>query len=154
MNATPQPKPLGLYLLLFMLLFLAIGGIYGGMMLITDPSGVNIKFPPETIERLPFPDYLMPGIILLLGMSILPGITFYALLVRPNWHWPQWFNLYPEQHWAWTFALYTGIVLAIWINVQILMVGAIGQIQPFYGLYAVALIICSLLPKVMRYYRV
>ncbi len=85
-------------------------------------------------------------------MSILPGLTFYALLARPNWHWPQWFNVYPTQYWAWTFTLYTGIILAIWINVQIWIVGSIGQIQPFYGLYAMALIICSLLPSVMRYY--
>lgn len=146
-------KPLGVYLLLFLLLFLAIGGIYGGMMLITDPSGEKIQFPPEVIERLPFPDYLIPGIILILGMSVLPLLTTYALWFRPNWKWPQILNIYPEQHWSWTYALYTGIILAIWINVQILITGAIGQIQPFYGLYAVALIICSLLPKVMRYYR-
>lgn len=147
------PKPLGVYLLLFLLLFLAIGGIYGGMMLITDPSGEKIQFPPEVIERLPFPNYLIPGIILILGMSVLPLLTTYALWFRPNWIWPQFLNIYPDQHWSWTFALYTGIILAIWINVQILITGAIGQIQPFYGLYAVALIICSLLPKVMHYYR-
>lgn len=147
------PKPLGVYLLLFLLLFLAIGGIYGGMMLITDPSGQKIQFPPEVIARLPFPDYMIPGIILILGMSILPMLTIYGLWFLLPWKWPQFLNIYAEQHWSWTFALYSGIILAIWINVQILITGAIGQIQPFYGLYAVALIICSLLPRVMRYYR-
>lgn len=153
MKKTAPPKPLGLYVLLFLLLFLAMGGVYGGLMLITDPSGVSIQFPPEVIERLPFPDYLIPGIILLLGMSALPLLTTYALWFRPDWAWAKSLNIYPEQHWSWTFALYTGIILAIWINVQILITGAIGQIQPFYGLYAVALIISSLLPGVMRHFR-
>ncbi len=75
MKKTPTPKPIGLYLLLFLLLFLAMGGIYGGMMLITDPSGEKIQFPPDVIERLPFPNYLIPGIILILGMSVLPLLT-------------------------------------------------------------------------------
>lgn len=153
METSSRPKPIALYLLQFLLLFLALGGFYGGLMLVLDPSGNSIQFPPDTIERLPFPDYLIPGIILILGMSALPLLTVYGLWIKPEWPWTRYLNIYPDQHWAWTFALYNGIVLAIWINVQIWITGSIGQIQPFYGLYAVALIICSLLPGVMKYYR-
>ena len=155
MKIAGSPRhPLAVYLLWFLLIFLGIGGMYGGAMLIADPSGVKIQFPPGTIERLPFPNYFIPGVILLLGMAGLPLLTAFALWNQPNWKWPMFLNIYPEQHWAWTFSLYTGIILAIWINVQIYIVGAIGQIQPFYGLYAVALIICTLLPKVKQFYRV
>ena len=146
-------RPMAMYLLVFLLIFLGAGGIYGGTLLMLDPSGVKIQFPPGTIERLPFPNYFIPGVILLIGMAGLPLFTAFALWSKPTWQWPKQLNIYPEQHWSWTFSLYTGIILSIWINVQIFIVGLIGQIQPFYGLYAVVVIICTLLPQVMRFYR-
>ena len=39
MSAAKQARPLSSILLMVVLVFLALGGLYGGIMLVLDPSG-------------------------------------------------------------------------------------------------------------------
>lgn len=140
------------YLLLFILLFLGIGGLYGGLMLTIDPSGQLLQMPPGSLDGSPFGNFLIPGLTLLAFNGMMPLLVVFGLLRRPHWEWAEWLNLYPDRHWAWTFSLYNGIILSIWINVQLFFVTERSALQPSFGLVALAIIVLTMAPPVVKYY--
>ena len=137
------------YLLIFLLITLGLGGLYGGGLLVLDPSGQRLGMPIVFLENSPFKDFLIPGLLLLVFVGLLSLLVVYGLLARPDWPLFEKLNVYPDRHWAWTFTLYTGFSLGIWINVQLLMLDAHSALQPSYGLVALAILVLTLLPGVM-----
>lgn len=123
--ATPLERPGYAWLALVLELATAFGAIPVGIMLITDPSGAGVGFPPGWIEATPFGSYLVPGLYLLLmngvGMLVVAGLT----LVR-----------------HWTAPWLTGVLgtgLAVWIGVQLLVMPEVSFLQAVYGVIGVAL---------------
>jgi hypothetical protein len=97
-------------LIVILLAFLGITAIYGGLMLIMDPSGQRMQMPLSFLEQSPFSDYLIPGIILFLFNGVLSLVVMMFLLLK-------------SQHAPWLIIL-QGAVLITWLVVQIIMVGA------------------------------
>jgi hypothetical protein len=145
--------PLMVYLLVLLLVFTGIGGIYGGYALVTAPDGSKMIMSTEILSNSPFRTFLVPGIILLLFNGLLPLLIAWGLFVRPPWQWPELFNLYHKQHWCWTFSLYYGFILIIWINVQIIMLSYSSLLQPVFALTGALISILTLFPSVFHYYR-
>ncbi len=60
--------------------FIGLGALGGGFMLVRDPSGSALGVPISLIEGSPFPDFLIPGIFLLVvngvGSMIGAGLSF------------------------------------------------------------------------------
>ena len=146
-------RPIGVYLLWLIMLFQSLSGLFGGFSLITDPSGGSLQMPLTMLEGKPFHNYLIPGIILLLLLGVLPGLTFVGLLTRKQWRWAQGLNIYHNRHWSWTFSIYTGIMLILWIDFQVMLIGYGHFIQTLYALVGAAILILTLMPGTMRYYR-
>jgi hypothetical protein len=96
-------RPFTLWLLLFFLLFLAFGGLYGGGAMLLDPSGRSLEM-DAVLPLLPVADYRLPGLFLLVVMGLGPIGLSYGLLTRRRWGWPG--------------ALALGVVLAVWLAVQ------------------------------------
>ena len=144
----------GVYLLWLVMLFQALSGLFGGFSLITDPSGESLQMPLNFLEGTPFESYLIPGIILFLLLGLLPGITFMGLLTRKSWSWAQSLNIYRNRHWSWAFALYTGIMLILWIDFQVMLIGYNHFIQTLYALAGAVILIFTLLPGTMRDYKI
>ncbi len=144
-------KPIGLYLLILLLAVQSLGGVFGGISLIASPSGATMQMPLSMLAGSPFSDFLIPGLILLLILGVFPGILVYALIRRPGWRWFGIFNIYRGIHWSWTYSLYLGIMLVIWILVEIVWI-EYDLLQTIYGLIGVAIIILTLLPANMRYF--
>jgi len=147
-----KQRPFLVYILYILLFLLGLGGIFGGAMLVADPSGRLIGMDINYLHSAPFKDYLFPGCILFVFNGLFPLFILYALLRNPSWQWPEAINIYKDQYWPWTFSLYAGIILAIWINIQLLMIGYLGSIQAWYGLWGIAIIIVTLSPAVKKYY--
>ena len=93
--------------LLILLFFLAINAVYGGWLLIADPSGEAIQIPKELLEGTPFKDYLIPGIILILANGLLSFVTAFMIIFR--------YKLYPQ------FLVLQGVVLIGWLTVELIM---------------------------------
>ena len=52
-------RPIALWILVFWLIFLALGGLYGGIAMLLDPSGGLLQM-TEVISLLPVSNYFLP----------------------------------------------------------------------------------------------
>jgi hypothetical protein len=146
-------KPFTLYILIFLLLILSAAALFGGFGLMYDPSGEYLGMPPEVLELLPFESFFTPGLVLGVFLGLLPLLLIYPLLTRPHWKWAHVFNIYRNRHWAWTYSLYTGLMVIIWIHVQIILIGYQFWIQSAVAILGLLILIFTLMPGVMAYFR-
>jgi len=56
-------------------------------------------------------------------------------------------------HWSWSYSIYTGFALIIWIQIEMLFLQAVEWIHVFYVFLAVAIIFVVLLPQVRILYK-
>ena len=82
-----KPKPKTIFILLILLAFQALSGLFGGAALVLDPSGSSIRLPLSLLEGSPFGNFLIPGIILFLVLGIFPLIIFSLLRKKDNRAW-------------------------------------------------------------------
>lgn len=125
-----------LYILMVLILFQGMSGVFGGGALVLDPSGAILQMPISMLEGSPFETFFVPGIILFLVLGILPLIVL--------------FGLWKRESWSWSGALLVSIALIIWISVEIALVGYHSEppLQLVYGLVGVALLMLTLMPSV------
>lgn len=69
-------------LLILLHLLLGIGAVFGGVVLVIDPSGELINMPITLLENSPFDSFLIPGIILFVVLGVLPLIVSFALATK------------------------------------------------------------------------
>lgn len=138
---------------LFLLCFLGLGAIGGGVALIASPSGEAIGMPVSVLKNSPFTDFLVPGLLLFIVFGICPFVLIIALLSKPGSRLAERFNFFSDMHWAWSFSLYQGFALLIWIQVQMTIMQAVHWLHTFYVLYAILMLFTGLLPGVRRMYR-
>lgn len=144
-------RPLTVWPLLFFLLLLALGGLYGGIAMLTDPTGGSLGL-TDVLPLLPVSDFLLPGLFLLCVMGLAPLVLTYALLARPRWSWAQALSRWSRHHWAWTGTLALGVTLALWLLAQGLLIGFRWPIQYITAINGVLIIALALVPDVRRFY--
>lgn len=98
--------------------FNGLSGLLGGFMLMNDPSGDDLNLQREWLQDTPFPDYLIPGIVLFffIGISNVFG---------------SWFTFSRKKKRV-PFGLIFGLILMIWILVQVSWIGYKDFLQPLY----------------------
>lgn len=146
-------KPLSCKLLIFIHLFLGTGAVFGGGAFVIDPSGDLIKMPITLLDQSPFTDFLIPGIILLVVLGIIPIFIAYSLSKRWQWKIANRLNIYKNMHWSWTYSLYIGFALIIWITVQVFFIGEVATIHLVYIALGLLIQGTTLLPQVQNYYK-
>lgn len=139
--------------ILILLVFLqAISGIFGGIGLVMDPSGGSFQMPASLLEGSPFSTFLIPGLILLIILGIFPIFAWVGLVWEPEWPWANFLNVYRHQKWGWSYALYTGIMLIVWITIELQIIREHHVLHTIYDLLGVTICIAALLPPVMKTY--
>lgn len=154
MYSLGQKKSWKSKLLIFLHILLGVGAVFGGLVLIIDPSGSLIHMPISIIEQSPFPNFLIPGIILFGVLGVLPLLVAYGLITKKSWKTAERFNLYRDKHWSWTFSLYIGFAVIIWITVEAYIIGSVVFIHLFYIAVGLKIQAVTLLPSVQNYYSV
>lgn len=94
-------------LAVFFLLFLGFGGVYGALMLISDPSGGKFEWSLDLLNGTPFNSYLIPGIVLLIANGLLPIYIALTTLLKRTY--------------APTLILFQGVITIIWLSVQLII---------------------------------
>jgi hypothetical protein len=118
-------RPAYIWLAMLLELFTAVGAIPVGIMLVTDPTGAGVGFPPGWIEGTPFGSYLVPGLYLLLvnGFAML-GLVGLSMVRHPVAPW---------------LTLVLGIGLVIWIAVQLVVMPEVSFLQAVFGVIGLVL---------------
>ncbi|PKL81995.1 MAG: hypothetical protein CVV24_12430 [Ignavibacteriae bacterium HGW-Ignavibacteriae-3] len=145
-------KPLAVHLLVYVILFLAIGGLFGGICLILYPDGHLLQFPLHSLQNSPFNDFLIPGLILFFLLGIYPLLIFISFFKTASWKFMNIVNIYKDQKSVWSNSLYLGIILVLWIDVEMIYIDY-SALQTVYGLVGVAIIILTVHPSVIKYYK-
>ncbi|MBN2777084.1 MAG: hypothetical protein JXR36_05555 [Bacteroidales bacterium] len=140
-------------LLIFLLGFLSLGAIYGGLALSIYPDGSFFEMPTDLLSNSPFKDFLIPGIILLVTFGLFPIYVIYALIKKPESNFFQKINLFYDYHFSWTFSVYLGFALIIWINVQTLIFNAVDIIHTVYSSLGILLVCLAILPKTRQLFK-
>ena len=107
------------FVAIILLLFNAVSALYGGWLLISDPSGKSLELPLYWLDHTPFDNYLTPGIILFIvnGLfSLLFAVT--AILKFMNYSW---------------LVILQGFILVGWLIIQLIMIREFSP--PLHGLY-------------------
>jgi hypothetical protein len=145
-------KSFACYLLIFFHIFLGIGALFGGGVLIVSPEGSILSMPLEMLQNSPFKNFLIPGLILFLGLGILPLITAIFLICEKPLKITGKLKLYKETHWSWNSSLYIGFILIIWITVEMYIIQGVAFIHIFYIFLGLLIQSITLLPSVKKHY--
>jgi hypothetical protein len=140
-------------ILLTLLAFLGVGAIFGGGVLVISPSGKLFGMPLSLLTNSPFPDFLIPGIILFTMLGIVPIGILIALIKKPSNKLAEFFNMYKDMHWAWSYCTYIAFALIIWIQLEMTFLRAVHWSHTLYMFLAIAILVVALLPRVRNLYK-
>lgn len=90
-------------------LFIAIGAIPAGILMILEPDGASIGMSTEILASAPFNTFLIPGLVLFFVLGLLNLIAA--------------FLSFKKNKYAGILAFLLGIMLLIWLFVQIYFIG-------------------------------
>jgi hypothetical protein len=138
--------------LIALLFFIGLGSLISGAMLFLAPDGRLMHWSTAELAGTPFSNYVIPGIILFVFLGIFPIVVGYGLLRQPTWVWPNVLNPSKKRHWAWTASWAAGVIMLIWITVELLLLGYISLLQPIAALYGIVIVALTLLPNIRMYY--
>lgn len=145
-------RPISIWLLIFLLLFLGLGGLYGGVAMLIDPSGSLLEL-TDLLSLMPVSNFVFPGLFLFLIMGIAPIVLVYGLLTCPNWRWTLSISSGSKHHWSWTGTVLLGFLLALWLTIQGLLIGFKWTIQYITAINGCLIIVIAFLPKVRGFYK-
>jgi len=116
------------------LLFNATGALYGGWSLMTLPDGSGLQMSVGLLQKSPFHNFFIPGLILFVFNGLLSIVVLLML----------WFK--PEQSFRFMYA--QGFILTAWIIVQVLLIQTFFYLQlVFFGVGIAMLIFGFMLHK-------
>lgn len=140
-------------ILLILLAFLGIGALGGGSVFIISPSGNLFGMPLSLLEKSPFTDFFIPGVILFIVLGLIPCGLVVALLKRPVSALAERFNFFSDMHWAWTGSIYVAFALIVWIQIQMVFLQAVDWLHTLYMFLAIAILFVALLPTLRTLYK-
>jgi hypothetical protein len=144
--------PKSAWLLILLQFLLGLGALAGGFALVAAPDGSIMQMPLSMLEHSPFPNYLIPGVILFTVLGIYPVVVAYSLWRQPAWRWPEALNPAKYMHWSWAASLAAGVILVIWITIQVLLIRSVASLHVLYFIWGWALILLTLSPGIRQYY--
>jgi hypothetical protein len=145
-------RSIAVWLLIILQFFLGFGALVSGGLMIAVPDGSLMQMPLRMLEFSPFPNFLIPGIILFSLVGVFPLAVAYSLWRKPAWHWPDWVNPFQRMHWSWAASLAAGAILLIWIIVEVLMLRSVAFLHALYFIWGCLLILLTLTASVRQHY--
>lgn len=121
------------WLYIFCAFFLSVTALFGGSILILDPSGKLLDIPIDLLSNSPFNNFLIPGIILLTVLGLGSLLVISGILIKT--------------YWASKASILLGFILLAWIFIQIYLLKIFNFLHILYSGLGIILIILSITPK-------
>jgi len=148
-------RPVGALLIMALEIILAILGFFSGMSFLLDPSGSTHGMDTSILVTTPVATFTPVGAFFVCCYGILPIVTVYGLWKLPGWRWIDSVNKWTRQNWSWTATLAIGVILIVWIAVEVALIGSpVGLprfLQVAMALVGVVLIGLAMLSPVRKY---
>ena len=152
-NQEKTTKTTARNILLFLLVLLGLGAVYGGGTMIISPSGELLGMPISMLDYAPFNNFLIPGIILFTILGVIPLGVSWALIKKPEFKFAELFNFFKDMYWAWSYTIYIAFALIIWIQIEATFLHEVHWSHTLYIFWALIIIFLALLPQVRSSYR-
>jgi len=110
--------------------FIGLTAILGGFELVSDPSGIKMNLSLEWLNGSPFPDYFVPGLILLIVIGVANTIGAAVTFFRSRY--------------SGNTAVALATCLIIYLTVEIWVVGLQTILQPSYFILGVIVLLLGL----------
>ncbi len=147
-------RSLSIWVLITLQFLLGLGAAICGALLIIAPDGHLMQMPVTMLSHTPFATFRLPGILLFTFVGIYPLLVVYSLFARPAWSWPELINPFKTMHWAWAASLAAGVIVIIWICVQMIMLGTVQFLHVLYLVWGAAILLLTLYPTIGQRYLV
>jgi uncharacterized membrane protein (DUF2068 family) len=155
MKPVVKSKPAAVYVLIALEVLLAVLGFASGITFLLDPSGKTHDMDTTLLKTTPVGDFTLVGLFFVACYGILPTLATYGLWKLPRWRWTDAVNKWPRQNWAWTATAATGVILILWIAVEIMLIGSPNGfprfLQVMMTLLGVVILALAMLPRVRVY---
>jgi len=152
MKDDPTYRPPIIWVLIILQFLLGLGAPMSGLILILAPQGQVMQMPLDMRKTTSFASFLLLGILLFIFVGMYPLAVAYSLFERPSWSWPDLVNPFKNRYWAWAASLTVGVIVIIWMCVQVITFGTIHFLHVLYLAWGVAIILLTLDPSVRRKY--
>jgi len=151
MAGPKRARPFIAWLLIVLHFLMGIGGIVSGGMLVVAPDGKYLGWTESLLQGSPFTNYLIPGLILVILIGFFPIFVGWGILTLPSWRWPDAINPTKRFHWSWSASWAAGVIMLVWILVELFMVGYLGFLQPMVIVWGMVEIVLTVMPAMRRY---
>jgi hypothetical protein len=129
---------------------LGLGALAGGACLMISPDGSLMHMPMSFLSHSPFVSFFLPGLLLFTFVGLYPLAVAYSLWRKPAWQWPNAINPFKQFHWSWAASLAAGVIVLIWISVEVQFTG-IGVLHYVYWGWGALILLFTLVPNVRSY---
>ena len=99
-------------------IIISIGAIPAGLSMIIEPNGSGVGMSTEVLLTSPFQDFFLPGIFLLIVNGLFNAAGA--------------FLSFTQNKYAGIFGLMLGIILLLWISIQVYFIGLTHFLQPLF----------------------
>ena len=148
-------KPIAVMILIALEAILAFLGFFSGGSFLLDPSGESHGMDTTVLEGTPVGDFALVGLFFVIAYGILPVLAIYGLWKLPRWRWTDAVNKWTGQNWAWTATVATGVILIVWIAVEVMFIGSPDGfprfLQVMMTLLGIVILALAMLPRVRAY---
>jgi hypothetical protein len=158
-KASGQPvaksRPAAVIVLIALEVILAFLGFASGITFLLDPSGKTHGMDMTLLATTPIRDFTLVGLFFVACYGILPSLATYGLWKVPRWRWTDAVNKWTGQNWAWTATAATGVILIVWIAVEVMLIGSPDGfprfLQVLMTLMGVVILALAMLPRVKAF---
>lgn len=150
-----RARPVSVVALIVLEAVLAFFGFASGMQFVRDPSGGTHDMDTSILEGTPVGDFFLVGLFFVTCYGILPVLITYGLWNLPRWRWTDAVNSWTGQNWAWTGAAATGVILIVWIVVEVYYIGSPEGFPRFlqvtFAALGAVILALAFLPRIRTY---
>jgi hypothetical protein len=144
-------RPTAVKALFVLEVFFGVLGVISGLLLMIDPSGALIGFPPSVAESIPFQNFFLVGLFLFVVYGLYVLFLAYGTWTRNE--------LFLERlskvggiHWSWQGAAALLVILTVWLVVENSLIGLDYPATYMTIVLGLAIFLALVMPSTRKYF--